>query len=163
MNYQLKDGARLHGNPQAIGQRLEQLRQKHGELTADQVLTDARNPKSPLHDDFEWDDTAAAEQYRLAQARYILRSIVVVYDEAPEVPTRAFILVDSGSGEAYQSTCVALSDADMRLQVLEKAKKEMAAFRRRYSELRELAEVFSAIDAALAAWRGGSDGRTEEG
>mgnify|MGYP003421519919 FL=1 len=51
--------------------------EKRGRLTPETVLDTARNPKSPLHDQFEWDDTAAAHQHRLQQARVLIRSVVV--------------------------------------------------------------------------------------
>jgi hypothetical protein len=41
------------------------------------VVEAARDPNSPLHSAFTWDDAEAAEQYRLAQARVLLRRVRV--------------------------------------------------------------------------------------
>lgn len=57
-----------------IAQRLEQI-QQGGRLRPRDVVEDARNPLSPLHDQFEWDDGVAAERFRLVQARRLIRSV----------------------------------------------------------------------------------------
>jgi hypothetical protein len=49
---------------------LEELAARNGgELTAAETLEAARDPNSPIHSCFQWDDSLAAEQYRLEQAR----------------------------------------------------------------------------------------------
>lgn len=47
-----------------IARRLLEM-ENDGRLTPAEVLEEARNPESPLHDQFTWDDTEAAEKYRL--------------------------------------------------------------------------------------------------
>lgn len=164
--FQFQDGAHLRGDAQVVGERLEAIRAKKGTLTPDLVLGDAKNIRSPLHEYFEWDDSKAAHQHRVEQARYLIRSVTVVYEAgepaparqahietvplaptAPPRPVRAFVSVqrDDG-GRGYESTAVAMNDADMRRQVLERAHGEMAAVGRRYRELQELSEVFKALD-----------------
>jgi hypothetical protein len=48
-----------------------------GRITPEMVVEAARDQNSPLHSAFIWDDAAAAEQYRLAQARVLLRRVRV--------------------------------------------------------------------------------------
>jgi hypothetical protein len=48
-----------------------------GRVTPEAVLEAAADPASPLHDHFEWDDAAAAQQHRLEQARSLIRSVRV--------------------------------------------------------------------------------------
>jgi hypothetical protein len=48
-----------------------------GRLTAEAIVEDARNPESILHECFEWDDSIAAELYRIEQARAMVRSVRV--------------------------------------------------------------------------------------
>lgn len=45
-----------------------------GKITPAQVVNAARDPASPMHDYFEWDNDAAAEKYRIDQARTLIRS-----------------------------------------------------------------------------------------
>lgn len=138
-------------DPQAVGERLERIRlDKSGELTPEFVLEDAREAKSPLHGCFEWDDGLAAERYRLTQAGDVIRSITVVVSapnpETPSTRTRAFVNVETEAGRHYTSIAHAMSDADLRKQVLHRAFQELQSWRSRYTEYQELAAVFGAID-----------------
>ena len=51
-----------------------------GTLTPSDLLKDARNPESPLHELFTWDDREAAEQHRLDTSRRIIRSVKFVIE-----------------------------------------------------------------------------------
>jgi len=48
---------------------------RSGILTPSAVVDEARPEDSPLHAAFEWDDSIAAEKYRLEQARRLLRQV----------------------------------------------------------------------------------------
>jgi hypothetical protein len=62
-----------------IREHLDLIRQHGaGTLLPVDVVEDARNPNSPLHDLFIWDDTAAAHSYRILQAQTIIRTVVRV-------------------------------------------------------------------------------------
>jgi hypothetical protein len=147
MVYKFKEGSRINGDPQVFGDHIESLRIKRGgTLTAEDVLSDAKRARSPLHDHFEWNDSAAAEQYRLVQAREILRAIVVVYEEAECNPVRAFVTVNADAGTQFTSIEHAMSESDLRMQVLQRAKRELDDWRRRYSDLVEFSKLFTVID-----------------
>lgn len=160
MVYQWKPGTRLSADPQAVGERLEVLQALHGDaLTAEQVVDDARDESSPLHSCFEWDDTVAAEEYRKEQARYLLRALVVVSEpdesdashedryETAIRAHRAYVVVREEGDDRYVPTVRAMSDEELRKQVLAQALAELRAVQRKYAELHELARVFAAIDA----------------
>lgn len=51
--------------------------EKDGRLDPADVVEAARDPASPLHGYFEWDDTEAARQHRLGQARQLIRRIKI--------------------------------------------------------------------------------------
>lgn len=61
----------------AVKERLAELYETHGHLTPDIVLEDAHDKTSPLHGEFQWDNKLAAHQYRLQQARELIRSVKV--------------------------------------------------------------------------------------
>lgn len=61
----------------AVVEALLRIYERAGALRAEDVVEEARSAKSPLHDWFEWDDSVAAEQYRLQQARQLVREIRV--------------------------------------------------------------------------------------
>lgn len=53
---------------------------QHGAVTPSLVVEYARDQTTELHNRFEWDDTIAAEQYRLNQARRVIRVTKIVYE-----------------------------------------------------------------------------------
>lgn len=63
-----------------------------GKLMPEEVVEAARHPDSPLHSKFEWDDSVAAENYRLNQARTLIVRFKVQIDKALP-PQRVFISV----------------------------------------------------------------------
>ncbi|MER9355563.1 hypothetical protein NKI61_20035 [Mesorhizobium sp. M0514] len=155
--YEFSEGARFqsgaHPNAKAVGEHLELLRKQFkGELTPQDVLADARHDNSPLHSFFEWDDGAAAEQHRLAQARGLIRSVVAIYvDEErvkPAVRTKMFVHVNEPSAPHYREASHAMSQTKTRKLVLQRAWGELQAWRRRYKDLKEFAGLFDVIDEA---------------
>lgn len=153
MIYQWKPEARVRVDAQVAGIEMERLRVLHnGRLERNLVLEAARSPLNPLHSEFEWDDYRAAEAHRLDRAGYLIRSIQVVVHEQPiNGPVRAFVSVTRDEDRAYTSVSHALADPMLRQQVLEAALRELEAWRNRYAELVELAQIFAAIDGARSA------------
>ena len=163
--FQFREGCHLRGDAQVVGERLESIRTKRNALTPDIVLQDARNIRSPLHEFFEWDESEAARKYRLDQAGHLIRAVQVTYEDVPAVtprqieltalpalttpvrPVRAFLVIRGDDGVlGYVETQAAMSDPDMRKQVLQRAHSELDAVARKWREVSELAEVFKALD-----------------
>ncbi len=146
MIYQWAEGVRLSLDAQVVGDHLERIRQRHeDELTPELVVKDARRENSPLHSAFEWDDDAAAHQWRLEQARGLLRKIVFIPDELPHSePQRFYVHIGNGSPH-YTSVIAAMSDEEKRRRILASALKELASFEHRYKGLEELADVFASV------------------
>lgn len=144
--YKWVPGCRLKGNAQEVGEFLEALRTSSG-LTADTVLAAARPADSLIHPYFEWDDTIAAEKHRREQAGQLIRSITVkVSEQEPTEQVRAWAAI--GSKEArYVNTIEAMSQPDLRRQLLEAALKELAVFQAKYQHLYELSELFVAAES----------------
>lgn len=146
-----RDGAHVRIDANQAGRELENIRKANdGRLTPSDVLERARSANSALHDHFEWDDTKAAEQHRLGQAGELIRSITIDVSRSnlATKPVRAFVSVERDGERSYTSTLVAMSDKDLRSQVLRRAWDELEAFRRKYQGLEELARVFAAMDEA---------------
>ncbi len=157
MKYKWKTGSKVRGkiDPHEAGKSLEQLRKDQGgQLTAEAVVKHATDPDSVLHNAFEWDDSAAANAHRLEQARYILRSIVVVVRHAESAgPVRAFVIVKIDEDRFYQPIEVVMRTPDLREQLLKRAIAEAEAWQSRYEQFKELSDVFSAIAKAKKAAR----------
>ena len=62
--------------PEAIAE-IKALEDRRGRLTPEQVVEAARDENSALHDCFEWDDSTAAEKYRIEQARDLLKRVKI--------------------------------------------------------------------------------------
>lgn len=130
-----------------VGKELEEIEKKHGAVTANLLLDRARSQKSKLHSLFEWDDTVAAEQYRLHQARQIITAVAIVMEETKEPLTiRAFSNVGEKNKGSFITTAKALNDEETRSIVLKHALDELVAFKSKYAGLTELAEIFDGIN-----------------
>ncbi len=154
MIYQWKSGSHIGIDAQAAGEEMEKLRTLYnGRLEPQMVVDAAKDESSPLHDHFEWNDTKAAAAYRNGQAGHLIRCITVEIDNGSgEVaPVRAFVSVKRDEDRSYTSVQHALSDSELRAQVLASAWAELEAWRRRHAELIELAKVFAVIDQARGA------------
>lgn len=85
---------------EAIAKRLEKLASLNGgRLTPDAVLQDARSKSSPLHDQFEWDDSEAAKQWRLSQARELIRSVRIEIQTETRIVSTVCYVRDPAAGE----------------------------------------------------------------
>ena len=152
--YFWKPGAHHRVNPQIAGEEMERIRvRQNGRLEPPDLVRESANPDAPLHREFEWDDAVAAEAHRVEQARALIRHITVSMPrrDGSESPVRAFVSVIRDSDRAFTSTAHALSDAELRKQVLDQAWRELEAWRNRHAELTELAEIFASIDQAQGA------------
>ena len=147
MVYQWKNGTRFNADAQKVGEEVKAI---GPEVTPVEVVKAARKAKSAMHDCFEWDDTAAAEEYRLEQARLVLRSIVVISEGGGEqIPSevRAYESVslsdeDGMSRRVYVPTETALADDDMRAQVFRRLQDTI-------SEARATIKKYSALIGAV--------------
>ncbi len=114
------------------------------------VVEFARNPNTALHTRFEWDDSKAAEGYRLWQARQVISlELVVIQAERKEVETRLFVsLADDRKPEGgYRLITDVLNDADLRQKLIDEALSELKAIKVKYGHLKELAAIFDMVDS----------------
>lgn len=131
------------------GSVCEKLNQTVG-LTPENLVDASRPEDAPLHNEFEWNDSLAAEEYRRVQARLLISNLAIVIEEQKQEPIRAFFSLQNGFRKnpgQYESTITIMSDDVKRENLLKKAKNELKAFRQKYQMLSELANVFEAINA----------------
>ena len=120
----------------------------HGLVSPRAVVDFARDPTTALHSKFEWDDGAAAEQWRIEQARHIVRVFVtVLHDDAP--PIRAFVSLsdDRHKEGGYRITAQVMTDPERRQQMLDTALSDLQIIQRKYESVKELAGVWAAARA----------------
>lgn len=143
---------RSSANREKVRRELNDIREAHDEglLRPEDVVAFARNPKTELHKLFTWDDSEAAHQYRLEQARHIIRVVVRVLPNGPQVPTRVYVSLNAERvkpGGGYRTLVSVLSDEESRANLLAEALRDLEFFQRKYAILDELADVFAAMNA----------------
>ena len=118
-----------------------------GRLTAADLVEESRPEEAPLHPEFEWDDSIAAEKYREVQAGGVIRHLVKVSIDVKEaLPVRAFFPV-TVSEKTYERIEAIISVEDKRQVLLNRALSELKSFEQKYASLTELCSVFDAIHA----------------
>lgn len=150
--YKAKKGSILTDKQaKTYGRRIDQLIAQLGRaITPEELLEDAQDLGSPMHNFFEWDDDIAAQKYRLQQARYILRCIdVEIIYNGDNKSTRAYVNVsdpqDQERGLVYVSVDRALSEPEMRKQLIQQAMIEAMSWKEKYKTLKELGLIFETI------------------
>lgn len=76
MNYINKSEALIERRPKTavIESEIDRMIKKHGRITPEIMIDEARPAGAVLHKAFEWDDTIAGQKYRIAQARAMVIS-----------------------------------------------------------------------------------------
>lgn len=173
--YHAAKGARLSDADAAIiGPALEQLAAARGldapeGLTPAEIVTAALPNTSPLHRFFEWDDSDAARQYRLWQARHLANSwrVEIAYVDDTRSPASysvpglvSVVTQPQAPGEDLRRAYIPITDAlaqpGYRAQIVTDARRRLDYWRQRFAlyqhlpEFAPLAGVFTAIADALA-------------
>lgn len=121
-----------------------QRRNRSGKLLPSAVVQAARNPDNPLHDKFCWDDTKAATEYRIWQARQLIASIEVIYD-GPEEKSPCFVSLKSDRKDGgYRSVSDVLSDRKLHAEMIRTVIEELKSMQDRYARFKELQPVWKA-------------------
>lgn len=134
-------------NPIVI-QELNRIASENGGiLRPEDVVNEAENKNSPLHDCFDWNDKSAAHAHRLEQARRLIRVIVNVIPSSDRQERVWVNLKNERNDEegGYRTMVSVLSESDLRSQLLEQAMDDMEYFTEKYQHLQELSEVFSSM------------------
>lgn len=113
-------------------------------ITPEQVLKKARDKQSELHKCFEWDDSIAAEKYRLQQARQLIQFFVITPKKENKPPIRYFQITSKPN--EYMPTMCFLKHPEEHRKLLQRAFAELRSFQDRYKSLSELENVFEEIN-----------------
>ena len=148
-----------------VEREIEKIYAEHQTLTPAMIVESALDEKSPLHRYFEWDNSKAADKYRLAQATQMIMAtkfVCVLEDNGDIVPkvlradrhseqlVRKF-LPAHGSGEGFVSRPTVLADAEMRSALIDRKKGILKSWCSGVVDIKELNHVRLAIENALLA------------
>lgn len=141
-------------DPEKAHAALESIRTKTEGLRDDEIVQAARPKNHTLHNWFEWDDGEAAKEHRRAQARLLIRSLVVTYKETPEVKVRVYEVEKKSrpcdkQRTVYSTTEEVLSNPESRDRLIAAAIKSAMEFRARFKNLHELDSIIEAIEKTL--------------
>lgn len=129
-----KELVTLNMKVQTVFKHLE-AKSPDGKVSPQDIVEASKNPSSPLHSRFEWDDTRAGERYRVWQARQMLSTITI---EVGQVETKAFqnivVEVEEGKERGYYSIDRVLNDSDLRQRVLIQMAQHLRSTIKRYEE-----------------------------
>lgn len=142
-----------------VAGRILYLEDKLGKkLAAKDVLDDARNPSSPLHEVYAaqnlWDDATAAERARLAYARYLLQAIEIVRvnEHGKEVTTPMFRSLpdeDADTGRSYSSVRHILAEEKSIAEVVAYERTIMRGCLLRIRQIEKLVKFADEIEEVL--------------
>jgi hypothetical protein len=144
-SYKVRDGYRVKVDDQLLGETIEGLKDRKGEVSRQKVVDSSAPEDAPLHDEFEWREDVAANLYRLDQAGYLIRSYEV-FEEADDREPVTYIanvsIVNDEDDHVYVSTPVAMGEEGKRLQVIAELERMLAGVAARYRGIPDLKGAF---------------------
>lgn len=137
-------------NPQIVYDEINSI---GAEYTPADVVEKARDENTELHKCFEWDDSIAAEKYRITQAGNVIRCLVVVREQVgdQELPKTRAIVSTNKQENTYEPITVTVRHRDSYDRLLEEALRELNQFRKKYANIRELEVILNEIEDLLRA------------
>ena len=121
-----------------------------GLIQPERVVEVASDTSSPLHRHFEWDDSEAAHEYRLEQARRLIRSVTIIrVDSPPRYVNVTIQRVGGGSRRGYIQTERAVVDPDLYEQVVMDASRGLRSFQIRLQAFAQARKSVDLLDKAI--------------
>lgn len=109
------------------------------------ILEKARDETTELHKCFTWDDSIAAERWRVQEARLVARQLVIKEVEVPKDRPEVRLLYKTDNESGYKPTQIIVKQEDEYKALLKRAYSELRAFKQKYAMLKELQEIFDLI------------------
>ncbi len=133
-----------------ITEELKEIQEHNqdGLLRPEEVVDYAQDPETALHNCFTWDDTEAARQYRLWQARQVIRVRVTYLPEA-EAESRTFVSLTSDrkrDGGGYRPLADVMSTEELRERFIDDILSDLFRLKAKAGHYEELAEIFKEVD-----------------
>lgn len=128
-----------------------------GRLSPATVLEHARDPSSPLHGEFEWDDSKAGEAFRLVQASALIRSVRIRVISESEDPRRVTLTLQRGIVSlpslrgSEEGSYVPVTNVTDPTELVNEVLEQLERLRKKHANLAQLSGVWRAIDEVTAA------------
>ena len=145
---------------EVTGKVCKDLIDEDGSVTPERLVEVSKPLDAPLHNEFEWDNTVAAQKYREEQARQIIKNVVIIeVSEETEDPKqvkcwvnsdRAFVATDERL-HRYVTIDAALNTDTWKNNLLKAARRDMTSFITKYRRLNELSKIIDDMNNFLGA------------
>lgn len=148
--------AKVRNIRQEVNAELARLNKERDGLRPSEVVEAAHAEDSPLHSEFEWNNKKASVEYRLIQARKLIRLAVVILDGGKEdryvhIPATEPEAHAAESGEGvYRPISVVVQDEDWYARALGGLMVKLRAATEAAQELQEAAQQGSHEPERLA-------------
>jgi hypothetical protein len=120
-----------------------------GILKCEAIVEFARNKKSAMHSRFTWDDSAAAHEHRLWQARQLVKQYYIpiqAADKTVRIAKWVSVPSDRVAGGGYRFTTEVRNNPDMRAEVEREALAKLKRVADEYQAIRALDPIREAIE-----------------
>ena len=145
MVYQWKSGTRFGVAADVAAKIMNEL-EAEGRLSGNELVEASRPEDAPLHNEFEWDDSVAAEQWRCQQGRTMIAAITVIREEMPKSePVRAYFHIEKNQPN-YERIETIIRSEDKAAMLFKVAMNELKAFKAKYSGLEAFKKIIEDID-----------------
>jgi hypothetical protein len=142
MKYQLARGIGGGVDACAAGEELERINETYNGLRPPEVVEESKPTTAVLHRCFEWRDELAGEQWRLHQARNLIRAVHVIDDVTGEARGAAFVHVtirndneDEDSERAYLPVSAVVRDEDLFASAVSEIRSQIAGLQQSLGHL----------------------------
>lgn len=139
-----------------VERELSALYEKNGKLTAEIVIQEAKQKTHPLHEFFTWDNKEAAINFRLEEARMMIRTVkITINTGVTNVTVRKYVNIRTtetdqvnpyGKKSEYTEIKDVLNDEEKKQMMFVQAVSELNAFRNKYHSLQIFERLFAEID-----------------
>lgn len=122
---------------------LREVRERRGLLTPQNVVEEARPEDHPLHSHFEWDDQVAGHEFRIIQARTLIRRVTVTKVTPDDLPlkVRTFHSVAGPAGRSYEPIEEIVEEPITMRILLSQMRRDFAALKRRYAHMAQFYDM----------------------
>lgn len=139
-------GKRFGADAQKVYEEIMEICDDLESASPKDILEKARSEDTELHKCFTWDDSVAAEKWRLNEARVVARQLVIREEKIPVDRPEVRLLYSTDNKSGYKPTTTIVRVQGEYEELLKRAYAELQAFKAKYSMLTELQEIFEAID-----------------
>ena len=115
------------------------------------IVEKARDDDTELHKCFTWDDTKAATRWREQEARVLFGNLVVKTTTSGGEEVNVRVIESVKARNTYMPTSVVIRSKTDYANLLDRAYRELRAFRTKYSTVTELQELFCEIDELIGS------------